>query len=117
MTTIPLWQSHFEAEASKLEAEVQHRREIAEHDNVAAGIEWAAKRLRRAIEQLSNEHALLTPAQWGASQAKRVPEQTVRRWARQGELPFTEGARGILIPAGAVRVKRAGTNHLALTGS
>lgn len=115
--TKPLWESHFEAEAEKLEAEVQHRREIAEHDNVAAGIEWAAKRLRRAIGELANAHALLTPAQWGAMQPKRVPEQTVRRWARNGELPWTDGARGILIPAGAKRVKRESTAHLSLTGS
>jgi hypothetical protein len=102
-TTKPLWQAHFESEASKLEAEVQHRREIAEHDNVAAGIEWAAKRLRRAIEALDNDHQLLTPAQWGAMQPKRIPEQTVRRWIRNGELEAVDGARGKLVPKAAVR--------------
>lgn len=115
--TTPLWRAHFEAEAEKLEAEVHHRREVTAHDPVAAGIEWAAKRLRRAIVQLDNEHQFLTPAQWGAMQPKRVPEQTVRRWIRNGELASVPGARGSLVPRGAQRLRRIGADHLALTGS
>jgi hypothetical protein len=115
--TTPLWKSHFEAEATKLEQEVGHRREIAEHDPVAAGIEWAARRLRAAIAVLDNDMQFLTPAQWGAMQPKRIPEQTVRRWIRHGELEAIEGARGSLVPRGAKRIRRLNTDHLALTGS
>ncbi|GAB1345053.1 hypothetical protein [Gemmatimonas sp.] len=115
--TTPLWKAHFETEADKLETEVEHRREVTAHDPVAAGIEWAAKRLRRAIDQLDNELQFLTPAQWGAMQPKRIPEQTVRRWIRNGELESIPGPRGSLVPRGALRVRRVGASHLALTGS
>lgn len=103
MSAEPLWVSHFVSEAVRLEAEVEQRREIAPHDPVAAGIEWSAKRLRRAIATLNNETHLLTPEQWGAMQPKRVPPQTVRRWIRNGELDSVEGTRGSLVPKDALR--------------
>ncbi len=107
MSAEPLWVAHFVSEAVRLEAEVLSRREVAPHDPVAAGIDWAAQRLRRAIAALNNDMHLLTPEQWGAMQPKRVPPQTVRRWIRLGEIDSVDGARGSLIPKDAQRRRPA----------
>lgn len=100
----PLWQAVFEAEAARLEAEVAQRREVVDNDPVAAGIDFAARRLRRVIADLANAKQLLTPEQWGANQPQRVSGQAVRRWIRNRELDHVRTARGSLVPADAVRV-------------
>lgn len=108
----PLWQTVFEAEAQRLEAEVANRRQVVENDPVAAGIDFAARALRKRIAELANAQLLLTPEQWGANQPRRVSGQAVRRWIRQRELDAVPTSRGSLVPADAVRVPRGSARVL-----
>lgn len=97
------WQTDIERGLELLAGQVEARKAISAHDPVADGIEYARREIARRVEELTAPGRFLSPAEWGASQPKRVDEQTVRRYIQRGELEFTNGARGYLIPAGAVR--------------
>ncbi len=102
-TPLPLWQTHFTAEAATWAAEVARRLEIAPSDPVAQGIAWAAGRLQASIAQLADASRLVTPEVWGQLQMPPVSAQSVRRWIRHGELESVPSAQGSLVPVTARR--------------
>lgn len=97
------WQVEIEATLGQLGAEIEQRRAISATDQVADGMHYAVRELTKRVEDLTAPGRFLTPAQWGAAQPRRVDEQTVRRYIQRGELEHTQGPRGYLIPAGAMR--------------
>lgn len=97
------WQSALEHRLDALTNEVESRKAVSVNDQVADGIHYACREIGQLVRELTAPGRFLTPAQWGASQPRKVDEQTVRRWIQRGELDAMQGARGYEIPAGAVR--------------
>lgn len=97
------WQSDLEHALDLLTNEVERRKAVSANDPVADGINYACREIGQRVRDLTAPGRFLTPAEWGASQPERPSEQTVRRYIQRGELESMQGAKGFLIPAGAVR--------------
>ncbi len=100
------WLREIETGLDQLAEECRRRKGISQVDPVADGIAYATGEIRTRLLALAAPGQELSPAEWGAEQDPPVTEQTVRNWIRAGELPARKSAKGSLVAANAVRVKK-----------